>query len=116
MHAHGGMGPSRENSPTPGPRGPCEGAFLWRNPWRLNIAKTITFSTNIRADSNEQSNNNDKTIKMADGCITIQHPEHIVKFSVKDDKVLMNKDGNESLSSEFIIDLNTLETKEGNEN
>ena len=46
-------------------------------------------------NNNEQSNNIDKSISMADGCITIQHPDHNIKFSIIGDKVLMNKDGKE---------------------
>ena len=82
-----------------------DNVFYWDDKWELYIVKTITSS----------SKNNDKSIYIADGSIIFQHPGNQVIFSISGDKVLMNKDGNESLDSEFIIDLNTLEIKKGNE-
>ena len=85
-----------------------DNVFYWEDTWELYTAKNITFSS-------KEPPNNDKSMYMADGCITIKNAAKTIVFSVSGDKVLMNKDGQKTLDSEFIIDLNTLEIKKGNE-
>ncbi|MBN1973002.1 MAG: hypothetical protein JW787_05145 [Sedimentisphaerales bacterium] len=81
-----------------------DNVFYWEDTWELNIATNITFSSKEQPD-------NDKSIYMADGCITIKNASKTIIFSLSGDKVRMQSEGEETFSSEFILDLNTLDIK-----
>jgi hypothetical protein len=75
--------------------------WLWDDTWELQLANRIDFEMN------------NLKIAMADGSMTVQEGKKILIFKARDGQVCMEEDGEESLSSEFTLDLKTLEVRRG---
>jgi len=71
----------------------------WDEIWALNLSSNMTFATD------------DRKMLMADGILTVRNRDKIVVFTSFEGQVRMEADGRESLGSEFVLDLKTLEVE-----
>ena len=75
--------------------------FYWDDIWELCLARKATFNTGS------------KQLIMADGVMTVQNGDRKVEFGMSGDEVRMKTNDKETLGSEFILELDTLNVKHG---
>jgi hypothetical protein len=75
--------------------------YYWDDIWQLNLSRKATFATGARQ------------LVMADGVMTVGNADSKVEFDVSGDEVRMKTNDTQKLGSEFILELDTLEVKQG---